>query len=659
MKYENLAKDIIDKVGGEENINSLTHCITRLRFKLKDEDKADTEYLKNNDEIVTVMRSGGQYQVVIGNHVADVYEAINKVAHLDDSAESQDKTQSNKKENLLNRFIDLISGIFQPILGILVSAGMIKGFAALFLALGWLTESSGTYQILFGIGDALFYFFPVFLGLTAAKKFGSNHFIGMAIGAALVYPVFVNAMAMGAKGATTLFAGTLFEVESNLSFLGIPVISMTYTSSVIPIIIAVYCASILEKKLKLIIPEVIKTFIVPFFTLLIIVPLTFLVIGPIASWIANWIGAGALSIYGLSPIIAGLLLGAFWQVFVIFGLHWGLVAIMINNTATTGYDIINPLIFAASFAQTGIVFGIFLKTKNTKLKSLSLPAAISGIFGVTEPAIYGITLPRKKMFIYSCIIAGIFGAFVGLAGTKMYFMGGLGIFGYTTFIGDSGLDASFWLILIASILALIVSVIVGYLAHSDKKEKLVAATAPTSEKEDAVVTTNSHENLNSDEHVDETTDLPKDDFVASPTSGELLALEKVDDPVFSSLAMGKGIAIKPSTDTIVAPFDGTIESLFPTGHAVGLKSQNGTEVLIHIGIDTVKLNGTGFNALVSQGDTVSVGQPLIEFDSSTIKKEGFDDTVMVVITNTNETKDVLNEEKTQVSQNEALLSVIY
>lgn len=659
MKYENLAKDIIDKVGGEENINSLTHCITRLRFKLKDEDKADTEYLKNNDEIVTVMRSGGQYQVVIGNHVADVYEAINKVAHLDDSAESQDKTQGNKKENLLNRFIDLISGIFQPILGVLAAAGMIKGFAALFLALGWLPESSGTYQILFGIGDALFYFFPVFLGLTAAKKFGSNHFIGMVIGAALVYPTLVNAMAMGAKGATTLFANTPFEVESNLTFLGIPVISMTYTSSVIPIIIAVYFASILERKLKTIIPDVVKTFLVPFFTLLITIPLTFIIIGPISSWIANWIGDGALGIYGLSPILAGLLLGAFWQVFVIFGLHWGLVAIMLNNTATTGFDIIFPLIFAASFAQTGIVLGIFLKTKNTKLKSLSLPAFISGIFGVTEPAIYGITLPRKKMFIYSCIIGGVFGGLIGFAGTKLYFMGGIGVFAYTAFIGDNGLDSSFWLAIIASILATIVGLIVGYLAHSDKKEKLVAATAPTSEKEDAVINTNSHENLNSDEHVDETTDLPKDDFVASPTSGELLALEKVDDPVFSSLAMGKGIAIKPSTDTIVAPFDGTIESLFPTGHAVGLKSKNGTEVLIHIGIDTVKLDGTGFKALVSQGDTVSVGQPLIEFDSSTIKKEGFDDTVMVVITNTNETKDVLNEEKTQVSQNEALLSVIY
>ncbi len=563
MKYENLAQEIVEKVGGEANINSLTHCITRLRFKLKDESKADTEFLKNHDEIVTVMQSSGQYQVVIGNHVPDVYDAITKVTHLDSA--NDDQSQEKGSGNILNRFIDLISGIFQPILGILAAAGMIKGFSALFLALGWLTESSGTYQILFALGDALFYFFPVFLGFTAAKKFGSNHFIGMAIGAAIVYPTLVSAMEFGAKGVHTLFGGTIFEVESNLSFLGIPVISMNYTSSVIPIIVAIYFASILERKLKRIIPDVVKTFFVPFFTLLIIVPITFIVIGTISSWVANWIGSGAINIYGLSPILASLLLGAFWQVFVIFGIHWGLVAIMINNVSTSGYDIINPLIFAASFAQTGIVIGLFLKTKNTKLKSISLPAAISGIFGVTEPAIYGVTLPRKKLFIYSCIISGLFSGFIGFAGTKMYFMGGLGIFGYTTFIGESGLNFAFWATIIASLLAVLVSSIVGYLVHSDKNEQEVQATAPESEqkKDDA-------KNNASSASVDEAITEPKDDFIVSPVSGEMKNLELVDDPVFSSLAMGKGIAIKPSSDTIIAPFEATVESLFPTGHAIGL-----------------------------------------------------------------------------------------
>ncbi len=598
------------------------------------------------------MQSSGQYQVVIGNHVPDVYDAITKVTHLDSA--SDDQSQEKGSGNILNRFIDLISGIFQPILGILAAAGMIKGFAALFLALGWLTESSGTYQILFALGDALFYFFPVFLGFTAAKKFGSNHFIGMAIGAAIVYPTLVSAMEFGAKGAHTLFGGTIFEVESNLSFLGIPVISMNYTSSVIPIIVAIYFASIWERKLKRIIPDVVKTFFVPFFTLLIIVPITFIVIGPISSWVANWIGSGAINIYGLSPILAGLLLGAFWQVFVIFGIHWGLVAFMINNVSTSGYDIINPLIFAASFAQTGIVIGLFLKTKNTKLKSISLPAAISGIFGVTEPAIYGVTLPRKKLFIYSCIISGLFSGFIGFAGTKMYFMGGLGIFGYTTFIGESGLNFAFWATIIASLLAVLVGSIVGYLVHSDKNEQEVQATAPESEqqKDDA-------KNNASSASVDEAITEPKDDFIVSPVSGEMKNLELVDDPVFSSLAMGKGIAIKPSSDTIIAPFEATVESLFPTGHAIGLKSKNGTELLIHIGIDTVKLDGLGFKPLVSQGDTVTVNQPLIQFDSQKIQENAYDDTVMIVVTNTNATKDVVIEEQQTVKERDSLISVIY
>ncbi|WP_323703272.1 beta-glucoside-specific PTS transporter subunit IIABC [Mammaliicoccus sp. Dog046] len=634
MKYEDLAKDIVEKVGGEENITSLTHCITRLRFQLKDHGKADTEYLKNKEGIVTVMESGGQYQVVIGNHVPEVYEAVSKVAHL--SENDSGGTLSNG--SLFNRFIDLISGIFQPILGVLAAAGMIKGFAALFMALGWITETSGTYQILHAIGDSLFYFFPIFLGLTAAKKFGSNQFIGMALGAALVYPTIVAAMTAGNKDAAMLFSDTFFESESALNFLGIPVISMTYTSSVIPIVLSVFAASILEKYLKAIIPNVVKTFLVPFFTLLIIVPLTFLIIGPISSWAANLIGAGALALYNFSPLVAGLLLGAFWQVFVIFGLHWGLVAIAINNISTAGSDFIIPITFAASFAQTGIVLGILFRTKNKQLKSLSIPAFISGLFGVTEPAIYGITLPRKKPFIYSCIIAGITGALIGVAGTKMYMMGGLGIFGYTVFIGKSGLDMAFWMSLIATGIAVVLGLIVGYLTHSDKHEvEIDKGSEPSKAKSEGIV---------------------NDVLVEAPVTGKVIDLTTINDPVFSSLAMGKGIAIQPESDIVVAPFNGVVESLFPTGHAIGLKSETGAEVLIHIGIDTVKLEGKYFKALVSQGETIEIGQPLIEFDRETIIEEGYDPVIPVVVTNTNLAKDVILEDAKSIETGKHILTVI-
>ncbi|GAB1611910.1 beta-glucoside-specific PTS transporter subunit IIABC [Mammaliicoccus lentus] len=636
MKYEALAKDIVKKVGGKENIISLTHCITRLRFQLKDTGKADTEYLKNKDGIVTVMESGGQYQVVIGNHVPDVYEAVRKEANLGDGSSS---SEGNKDTSLFNRFIDLISGIFQPILGVLAAAGMIKGFATLFMTLGWVKEESGTYQIMFAIGDALFYFFPIFLGFTAAKKFGGNQFIGMALGAALVYPTLVDAMAAGNESATMLFSGTFFESETAMTFLGIPVISMTYTTSVIPIVFAAFFASKLEKYLKKIIPDVVKTFLVPFFTLLIIVPLTFIVIGPISTWGANLIGAGVLGVYGFSPLVAGLLLGAFWQVFVIFGLHWGLVAIAINNISTSGYDVIIPIIFAASFAQTGIVLGMFFRTKNQQLKSLSIPAFISGLFGVTEPAIYGITLPRKKPFIYSCIVAGITGGMLGFAGTKMYFMGGLGVFGYTTFIGENGLDSPFWMSLIATGAALVLGLIIGYLTHSDKNEAEIEKGTEAGETS--------------------TEGIANDVLVEAPVRGNVLDLTTINDPVFSSLAMGKGIAIQPDSDVVVAPFNGVVESLFPTGHAIGLKSDNGAEVLIHIGIDTVKLEGKHFKPLVSQGETVEVGQPLIEFDRKAIADEGFDTVIPVVVTNTNLAKDVLLEDNKEIEQGSHVLTVIF
>jgi len=328
MKYEQLAKDILANVGGKENVNSLVHCVTRLRFKLKDEKKANTEVLKNMDGVVTVMKSGGQYQVVIGNHVPDVYADVLTVGGLGTVSESSDSS-SGEKVGLGAAFIDMISGVFQPILGVLAATGMIKGFAALILALGWVEATSGTYQLMNLAGDGLFNFLPIFLGYTAMKKFGGSPFIGMAIAAALVHPTLAT-LTTG-EASTVLFKGTLFESPIHITFLGIPVIMMSYASSVIPIILSTFVASRVEKGLKKIIPDVVKTFVVPFFTILIMVPLTFLAIGPISTWAGSMLGAATVWIYELSPLVAGLILGGFWQVFVLFGLHWGLVPIAFNN----------------------------------------------------------------------------------------------------------------------------------------------------------------------------------------------------------------------------------------------------------------------------------------------------------------------------------------
>jgi beta-glucoside PTS system EIICBA component len=611
MKYEQLAKDIIANVGGKENVSSVVHCITRLRFKLKDESKANTEVLKNMDDVVTVMKSGGQYQVVIGNHVPDVYKAVTTVGGFQGQSPVEAE-EEGPKGSLFSRFIDMISSIFTPVLGVLAATGMIKGLNALFVALGWLDNTSGTYQILNATGDALFYFLPIFLGYTAIKKFGGTPFVGMAIGAALVYPT-LSTLTAG-EPLYSVFAGTMFESPIFVTFLGIPVILMSYSSSVIPIIISAFFAAKVEKWLKTVIPDVVKTFLVPMVTLLIVVPLTFIVIGPVATWAGTLLGQATLAIYNVSPLVAGLLLGGFWQVFVIFGLHWGLVPIAFNNVATLGYDTILATVFAASFAQTGAVLAILLKTKNAKLKSLSIPAFISGIFGVTEPAIYGITLPLKKAFIMSCIAAGIGGAIAGATNVTGYIIGGLGIFGLPSYISPEGIDMSFYGAIISIVVGFVAGLVLTLLFGGINKEQKATTETTTAVNEVAATKVQNEE-------------------VVSPLNGQVIELSEVKDAAFSSGALGLGVAIEPSEGKLVAPVNGTVSALFPTKHAIGITTDSGADLLIHIGMDTVQLEGKFFTAHVSQGDYVKTGQLLIEFDMEQIKNAGKPLTTPIVVTN--------------------------
>ena len=639
MKYEALAKSIIENVGGTENINSLTHCVTRLRFKLKDESKANTDVLKKTDGIVTVIKSGGQYQVVIGNHVPDVYQEVVQVGNIQDS--DQD-TESGKDTNILNKFVDLISGIFAPTLGTLAATGMIKGFNALFVALGWLTVESGTYQILNAIGDSLFYFFPIFLAFTASKKLKVNQFTAMAIGASLVYPT-LSGLTAG-EPLYTLFAGTLIESPIYIEFLGIPVILMSYASSVIPIIVSIFLASKVEKGLKKIIPDVVKTFLIPFFTLLVVVPLTFILIGPISTWAGSLVGAGTLAIYNLSPIIAGLIIGGFWQIFVMFGLHWGLVPIAINNIAVYGYDPTLAMSFAASFAQTGAIIAVMMKTKEKKVQSLSIPAIISGLFGVTEPAIYGITLPLKKPFIMSCIAGAIGGAAIGLIDANIFIVGGLGVFGITNFLNPAGGNNNTVLLVIAIIVAAtILGFLLTYIAGFGKLYE-----------DDAVVAETTNEGV-----IDSGNEvyIGRDNIV-SPLKGSVVPLSDIQDEAFSSGAMGKGLAIDPADGELVSPVDGVVTMLFPTSHAIGITSNEGTEILIHIGMDTVQLDGEGFTPHVMQGDKVTKGQLLIEFDIAKIQAAGYSVITPVVITNSKNYLDVITTEKTAVESKEQLMTIV-
>lgn len=649
MKYEELAKDILDHVGGSENVNSLSHCITRLRFKLKDESKADTAYLKKREGVVTVIQSGGQYQVVIGNHVPDVYSAVTQVGNL--NAEGEVPVDDSEKGSIFNQFIEMISKIFQPILGPLSAAGMLKGLAAIMVAAG-VDTTGGTYQLINAAGDGFFYFLPFFLAFTASKVFKMNHFTGMAIAAAMLYPTL--AVPADAAPLYTLFGGTLFESPIYMTFLGLPVILMNYSSSVIPIILAIFVGSKIENVLKRIIPDVVKVFLVPFFTLLIVVPASIIVIGPIATWLSTLVGSSVGAVYNLSPILAGAIMGGFWQVFVMFGLHWGLVPIAINNIATAGFDTFLATITGVSFAQTGVIIAILLKTKEAKVKQLSIPAIISGAFGVTEPAIYGISLPMKKPFIMSCIAGAVSGMAAGFFQLTLYTMGGLGIFMIPSAIHPTG-ENSFNMV--AMVIVMLIGLVLGFILTYFTKipalyEDTVAETTGTSINNMTADSTFSAVGTKSSNNVAEK------DLIASPMTGESIELSDVKDEAFATGALGKGIAIQPIDGKVYAPANGTITILFPTLHAVGLKTENGTEILIHVGMDTVQLDGEGFYAHVQQGDKVVAGQLLLSVDLDIVRDRGYETITPVIVTNTNDYTDILSTKDKDLKNGDYLLSIV-
>lgn len=639
--YETLAKEILNSVGGRDNVNSLTHCITRLRFKLKDESKAQDEVLKSMEGVVTVMKSAGQYQVVIGNQVQDVYEQIVPLLH----AEQSQAVQSAEKEKLLDRFVDIISGIFQPILGIMAACGMIKGVNMLFMTLGLYAETSGGYRIINAIGDALFTFLPLFLGYTSAKKFGLKPMVGLVIGGIMCYPGIQSSTLSGSlEPLYTMFEGTMFASPVYIDFFGIPVISMDYTSTVIPVIFIVYFASKCEKLFSKIVPDLVKFFFVPMLTLLVALPIGFLLIGPVATFGSKIIAETIISIRNVSPMLAGGLVGLTWQILVIFGLHWGFIPVYINNIVTNGYDNVMMPFFACTFATSAVILVIMMKTKDRKMKELCLPNFISGIFGVTEPGIYGILLPLKKPFIISCIAGGIGGAFYGFCNFRKFSMGGMGIFEFPAMMEP---DGSWGNLLVAGsgvLLTMLVAVILMLLFYKEKD---------CGESNRAIIDTDKDAASMKNE-----TTLLEDIAVWSPVKGEVLELQQVEDAAFSAGILGKGCAIVPTEGEIYAPVDGVLTTLFPTKHALGITSDDGVEVLIHIGLNTVQLNGEGFTAHVQQGARVSRGQHLLSFDLADVKNKGYCLQTPVIITNTKDYLEILSTMQKEVVPDDVLLHVM-
>ncbi|MBD8161697.1 PTS beta-glucoside transporter subunit IIABC [Erwinia persicina] len=626
MKYQLLSEEILQGVGGKENVSSVVHCATRLRFKLKDSRKANTAALKANAGVIMVVESGGQYQVVIGNHVSEVYQALLSTAGLSEGDDDQQDTQD--KGSLFARFIDIVSAIFTPFVGVMAASGILKGLLALALACGLTSETTGTYITLSAAGDAVFYFLPVLLGYTAGKKFGGNAFTTMIIGAALVHPMMMAAFTASQAGSPPLH------------FFGIPMILINYSSSVIPIIFAAWFSCLIERVVHSRLPGSVRNFTTPLICLAIVVTVTFMLIGPVATWVSQMLAAGYLHAYSFSPTFAGAFMGAFWQVCVIFGLHWGLVPIMLNNLAIHGADTLLPLLMPAVLGQAGATLGVLLRTRDVKLKGIAASAFSASLFGITEPAVYGVTLPNRRPFIFGCIGGAMGAAVLGFFHTTSYSFGLPSVFTFSQVVPKTGFDAS----VVAAIVGALIAFIFAALA--------TALFGLPAVKEAEAVTTDLPAAAASP-------DLLHKQTLSSPMSGAVVALEQVPDETFASGLLGKGMGIQPTEGRVLSPVNGTVASLFRTRHAIGLEADNGAEVLIHVGIDTVKLDGLHFTAHVSQGDTVRVGDLLLEFDIPAIRAAGYDLTTPVLISNSEDYIDVLAASPRQeVAAGEPLLTLI-
>lgn len=604
IDYQKTARELVKELGGNDNISNVTHCATRLRFILKDESIVNKERVAKIQGVITTVQAGGQFQVVIGNHVKDAYQFVTELVTVDENADST----SNKKAGIVSRIIDVISAIFAPFLYTLAACGILQGILGVLVALNAIDTTGGTYQILNFISWTAFTFLPVLISVTASKKFKVNTYIAVVIACALVCPDYI----------------AMVNAGDPVYFLGIKVQLLSYTSSVIPIILSIWVASYVQRFFEKYLPIVIRNLFTPMFTIAIMVPLTLLAFGPIGNAIGGAIGGIYNTLYNLNPIIAGIVVGGLWEVLVIFGVHWGITPVTVGNYANLGYDTFTGLQASAVFSQAGAAFGVFLKTKDKELKGVSASAALTGLFGITEPAIYGVNLRLKKPMICGCIAGAVGGAvggafravswgynMPGIATLPAYFKAGHA----TQFIG---LLLS---ILVAFVLGTVLTIIVGFEDNASDN------TANDGENSKADIEA---DNENAAANTAEITNAVPVAIVA-PVTGNVIPVNQVKDEAFASEAMGKGVGIQPENGKVYAPFDGSVDAVFPTGHLVGMSDVNGTQILIHIGIDTVKLEGRGFDLKVAQGDKVKKGDLLVEFDKNLLEKEGYDSTVMFIV----------------------------
>ena len=625
MNYENLAKSILEKVGGEKNVSNLTHCATRLRFNLKDITKAKTDEIKALKGVMGVVEKGGQYQVIIGNDVNNVYKEIMKTTNLEGKESNAEEVDDRKP---VAKVIDTITGIFTPILPAITAAGMMKAVLALLKAFNLLTPQSQSYQVIEFMADAAFYFLPILLANSAAKKFKCNQYLAMMLGGMLLHPTFVS------------MVNTAKEAGTSIGVFGLPISLASYSSSVLPIILGVWFMSYVEPIADKISPKSIKFFTKPLITALVAGIVLLVVIGPLGYIISDKVGLGIKTIESYASWLVPTLLGGLTPLFVMTGTHYGLVPIGINNRMTMGYDtIIYPGMLASNVSQGAAALAVAFKTKNSEIKQLASSTGITGVCGITEPALYGVNL-RFKTPLYASMIGGaIGGLFLGIFRVCNYSGGSPGLLTLPSYIGGDSM-MNFVYACIGAVISIVATFIACLILYKDPKEENTA-------KEEVVV-----------KEDDSKEPLVNKITIASPINGEIVPLNKVNDETFASEMMGKGIAINPKEGKVVSPINGTVQMLFKTKHAIGLKSNDGAEILIHIGMDTVQLEGRHFIAHVKDGDTVKIGDTLVEFDMEAIKNEGYELVTPIIVTNTLDYLEVIGTEKKEVETGDTIISIL-
>lgn len=618
---QSIAEEILKNIGGSDNVKNLTHCMTRLRFVLKDESKANDEGIKNIDGVMGLRKQGGQYQVIVGNNVSKTYTELMKLG-VSGGAKSNEPVEKKKltfKQIGIN-ILDAIIGTMSPLIPAIIGGSMIKLLAMLLSMTGILSEESSTFNILNTIGDAPFFFLPMLVAVSAARKFNSNVFLALAVAGVMVHPEFMDIMLKASEGKEATFAF-------------IPVMSVKYTYTIIPAIVMTWLLKYIEDFADRITPIVMKNFLKPMLILLIAAPIAIIIVGPSGILIGTGLSQIVFFVHDKLGFLAVAIVGALWPLLVMTGMHRVFTPTIVQTIAETGKEgMVMPSEIGANLSLGGVSLAVAFKTKNRELRQTSLAAASSAIIaGITEPALYGVAIRLKRPMIASVITGFIAGAVAGLAGLASHSMAAPGLFTSVQFIDQNNPMSIFWVIVV-----MVLSIVISFVLT------LILGFEDIPESEDELL------------------DLgTKDDItVAAPVEGRVKPIESVEDDVFSREVIGKSIAIEPTGNTIYAPVTGTVTSVFPTKHAIGITGDDGIEVLIHVGIDTVKLDGGPFISVIEEGDHVNIGDVIGTFDLEQIIEAGYNPTTIVVITNTDDYDSITSFDRDDVQAHTSILGVV-